>query len=120
LLDFQRNFAEGAGAVLDGRDIGTVIFPEATAKLFVTASSVERARRRWLELRGKGIDADLATVEADMRRRDERDTARGTAPLRAADDAIVLDTTAFDADAAFRSALQAIQDKLAKSDRIRV
>ncbi len=75
LLDFQRNFGRERGAVLDGRDIGTVIFPEAPAKLFVTASLPERARRRWLELRAKGTPAELATVEADMRARDAADRA---------------------------------------------
>src|ERR1700744_4746969 len=70
LLAFQRDFAAEHGAVLDGRDIGTVIFPDASAKLFVTASVGERARRRWLELRAKDIDADIATVEADLRQRD--------------------------------------------------
>jgi cytidylate kinase len=102
LLAFQRDFAASEGAVLDGRDIGTVIFPRATAKLFVTASLAERARRRWLEL---GAGADLAVVEADMRRRDGMDAARAAAPLQAADDAFVLDTSAMDAEAAFQAAL---------------
>ncbi len=113
LLDFQRGFAARGGAVLDGRDIGTVIFPDAPAKLFVTASPQERARRRWLELRTKGEDADLATVEQDLRARDERDSARAAAPLRPAADAVVLDTSALDADAAFRAALAAVREKLA-------
>jgi cytidylate kinase len=69
LLDFQRNFATERGGVLDGRDIGTVIFPAAPVKLFVTASLAERARRRWLELQAKGVAAELATVEADMKAR---------------------------------------------------
>ena len=105
LLAFQRDFATRDGAVLDGRDIGTVIFPDAAAKLFVTASLAERARRRWLELHAKGLDADLATVEEDMRQRDAKDAARAAAPLRAADDAYLLDTTDMDAEAAFRAAL---------------
>jgi len=113
LLDFQRGFAARGGAVLDGRDIGTVIFPDAPAKLFVTASSEERARRRWLELRAKGEDADLATVELDLRARDERDSARAAAPLRPAVDAVVLDTSAMDADAAFAAALAAVRERLA-------
>jgi cytidylate kinase len=112
LLDFQRGFAAKGGAVLDGRDIGTVIFPDARAKLFVTASPAARARRRWLELRAKGADADLATVERDMRERDERDSARAAAPLRPAADAMVLDTTDLDADAAFRAALDAVRMRL--------
>jgi CMP/dCMP kinase len=109
LLAFQRDFAARDGAVLDGRDIGTVIFPDASAKLFVTASLEERARRRWLELRGRGLDADIATVEDDMRQRDAKDAARATAPLRAADDAYLLDTTDMDAEAAFRAALAFIR-----------
>ena len=112
LFDFQRNFATLAGAVLDGRDIGTVIFPDASAKLFVTASPAERARRRWLELRGKGLDADLVTVERELRDRDARDAARTTAPLRPADDAIEIDTSDLDAEAAFQAALAAVRRRL--------
>ena len=112
LLDFQRGFAAKGGAVLDGRDIGTVIFPNAPAKLFVTASPKERARRRWLELRAKGEDADLATVERDLRARDERDSARAAAPLRPAEDAVVLDTTELDAEAVFQAALAAVRTRL--------
>ena len=98
--------------MLDGRDIGTVIFPNAPAKLFVTASPKERARRRWLELRAKGEDADLATVERDLRARDERDSARAAAPLRPAEDAVVLDTTELDAEAVFQAALAAVRTRL--------
>jgi cytidylate kinase len=112
LLDFQRNFAAGRGAVLDGRDIGTVIFPDAPAKLFVTASLPERARRRWLELQAKGLPADLATVEADMRARDAADAARAAAPLRAAEDAVQLDTTDMDAETAFATALAEVRRRL--------
>ena len=112
LLEFQRNFGRERGAVLDGRDIGTVIFPDAPAKLFITASLSERARRRWLELRSKGTPADLATVEADMRARDAADQARAAAPLRAADDAFQLDTTTMDAEAAFAEALVQVLKRL--------
>jgi cytidylate kinase len=106
LLDFQRNFAaQPAGAVLDGRDIGTVVAPHADAKLFVTASAEERARRRALELRGRGARADEAKILADIRARDARDGARSVAPLKAADDARLLDTTNLDIDAAFRAAV---------------
>ncbi|HEY4044150.1 MAG TPA: (d)CMP kinase [Rhodopila sp.] len=111
LLAFQRNFATQAGAVLDGRDIGTMIFPDAAAKLFVTASPAERARRRWLELRGRGVDADLTTVEDEMSRRDARDTARAAAPLRAADDAYQLNTSEMDAEAVFQAALAYIRKR---------
>ncbi len=106
LLDFQRNFAKNppspcTGAVLDGRDIGTVVCPDAPLKIFVTASLEERARRRTLELQDKGIDAIQDRVLADMIARDERDRDRKTAPLAAANDAIVLDTTEMNADAVF-------------------
>ena len=113
LLDFQRNFGAERGAVLDGRDIGTVIFPDAPAKLFVTASLTERARRRWLELQTKGTPADRATVEADMAARDAADRARTAAPLRAAVDAIEIDTTSMDAETAFVTALAEIRKRLA-------
>ena len=113
LLDFQRNFATERGAVLDGRDIGTVIFPEAPAKLFVTASLPERARRRWLELQAKGTPVDLAMVQADMHARDAADEARIAAPLRAAADAVRIDTTAMDAETAFASALAEVRKRLA-------
>ncbi|MBN9561259.1 MAG: (d)CMP kinase [Alphaproteobacteria bacterium] len=108
LLAFQRNFAGERGAVLDGRDIGTVIFPDARVKLFVTASLQARARRRWLELRAKGSDAELSTVETDMRARDALDAARAAAPLRPAPDAALLDTTELDADGAFRAAMSEV------------
>jgi cytidylate kinase len=112
LLAFQRDFAARDGAVLDGRDIGTVIFPQAAAKLFVTASLAERARRRWLELCAKGAAADFAAVEADMRRRDAMDAARAAAPLKAAGDAYVLDTSEMDAEAAFRAALGFVRARI--------
>jgi len=115
LLDFQRAFAALQGAVLDGRDIGTVIFPDATVKLFVTASLAERARRRWLELRARGIDADLGVVEQEMRRRDEKDAARSSAPLRAACDAVVLDTSTLDAEAALNVAVSIIRGRIVSS-----
>ncbi len=117
LLDFQRAFGRQSGAVLDGRDIGTVIFPEAPVKLFVTASPAERARRRWLEMQARGAEADLADVTRDMAERDARDEARAAAPLRPADDAVILDTTAIDADAVFAQALGIVQAHLAKSDQ---
>lgn len=118
LLAFQRNFATEHGAVLDGRDIGTVIFPEADAKLFVTASLEERARRRWRELQAKDVPADLPTVEQDMRARDAQDAARAAAPLRPAQDAVLLDTTTLDADAAFRTAMQAVRERLSPTSVI--
>lgn len=112
LLAFQREFAARAGAVLDGRDIGTVIFPQANAKLFVTASLAERARRRWQELRTNDTDVEIGTVERDMRQRDAKDAARAAAPLKAADDAFQLDTSAMDAEAAFQCALAFIRTRI--------
>jgi cytidylate kinase len=110
LLDFQRNFGQERGAVLDGRDIGTVIFPDAPAKLFVTASLTERAHRRWLELKARGIAADKATVEAQMLARDTRDAPN----MRQAPDAFVLDTTKLDAEAAYALALAQVRGRLAR------
>jgi cytidylate kinase len=112
LLDFQRRFAAERGAVLDGRDIGTVIFPEAAAKLFVTASVEARALRRWKELAGRGVAAEPADVLADMRARDALDAARLAAPLRRAADAVEIDTTELDADAAFDRALAAVSARI--------
>jgi cytidylate kinase len=112
LLAFQRDFAALHGAVVDGRDIGTVIFPEAPAKLFVTAGLAERARRRWLELRNNGIEADRAVVEADVQQRDGIDSGRTAAPLRAAEDAFLLDTSGMDAETAFQTALAFIRNRL--------
>jgi len=114
LLDFQRGFATTSGAVLDGRDIGTVIFPEARVKLFVTATLPARARRRWAELAGKGTEVPLAQVEADMRARDAMDAARLAAPLRPAADAVRLDTTALDPDAVFAQAMAAVRARAAR------
>jgi len=115
LLDFQRSFAAERGGVLDGRDIGTVIFPAAPVKLFVTATLAERARRRWLELQAKGVAAALATVEADMEARDAQDAARAAAPLRPAGDAVLLDTTGKDPDAAFAEALDIARARLTEA-----
>jgi CMP/dCMP kinase len=115
LLDLQRRFAaQPGGAVLDGRDIGTVICPQADAKLFVTATPEERARRRHGELLARGEAAEFELILADIRRRDERDMTRSAAPLRPAEDATVLDTTALDADAAFRAAF-AIVERMRKA-----
>jgi cytidylate kinase len=113
LLDFQRNFARAGGAVLDGRDIGTVIFPDAPAKLFVTASPEERGRRRWAELRARGVAADQAAITAEVHARDAADRARAAAPMKPANDAMLLDTTTLDADAAFARALALIAERLA-------
>jgi cytidylate kinase len=114
LLDYQRRFAaappEGArGAVIDGRDIGTVVCPDADAKLFVDAEPSARAHRRWLELVLAGSDISEAAVLADIRVRDARDRNRSVAPLKSAADAILLDTTELDIDAAFAAALALVK-----------
>jgi len=109
LLDFQRRFGAVRGAVLDGRDIGTVVFPEAAVKLFVTAMPEVRARRRHAELASRGAAPTLEEVAAEMRERDARDAARNVAPLKAAANAIVLDTSALDAQAAFAAALRIVE-----------
>jgi len=110
LLDFQRDFGcSPPGAVLDGRDIGTVIFPDAEVKILVTATAQERARRRTLELKAAGSKVSEAEILADILRRDERDTKRAVAPLKAAPDAHLLDTTHLDIDAAFRAAVAIVE-----------
>jgi CMP/dCMP kinase len=115
LIAFQRDFSRRPpGAVLDGRDIGTVICPDADAKLFVTAAPEARAGRRFKELRESGVEAIYDRVLQDIRDRDARDGQRQTAPLVPADDAFVLDTTGLDADAAFATAVDWIDRKLAR------
>ncbi|MBC7160027.1 MAG: (d)CMP kinase [Porphyrobacter sp.] len=113
LFDRQRAFAlQPGGAVLDGRDIGTVIAPEAAAKLFVTASIAARALRRWKEMAARGDARTLAQVEADLALRDKRDRSRAHSPLLAAPDAIVLDTSELDRDAAIAAAIAAVEERL--------
>ncbi len=113
LVDFQRNFAiRDGGAVLDGRDIGTVICPDADVKLFVTASATCRADRRYKELAGKGQDVTLEGVLADVIARDKRDSERAEAPMIAADDATLIDTSDMSIDQAVAAAIDAV-------DRIR-
>ena len=109
LVDFQRSFARRAGgAVLDGRDIGTVICPDAEVKLFVTASAEVRAERRYLELGANGHDVSRAEVLADVKARDERDMNRAEAPLKPAEDAIVIDTSGMAIEAAVAAAVDVI------------
>ena len=115
LLEFQRQFARrDGGAVLDGRDIGTVICPEAEVKLFVTASAEVRARRRWLELGGDAAPKSFADVLAEVRERDARDMGRADAPLRPASDAVTLDTSELSADEAVAVACAAVEAALAR------
>jgi cytidylate kinase len=112
LLKFQKEFAsQGKGAVLDGRDVGTVICPDAPVKFFVTATLEARAERRYQELRGRGLNTIKPRVLAEMAERDRRDSERAAAPLRAAPDAYHLDTSDMDADAAFAAALAFIERK---------
>jgi cytidylate kinase len=112
LIDLQRSFAARAeGAVLDGRDIGTFICPDAPVKIFVTASPETRAQRRALELAARGEKADYGSILEDVKKRDERDSGRGAAPLRAADDAYVLDTTDLDINGAFSAALAVVEQR---------
>ena len=115
LTDFQRAFAARAGgAVLDGRDIGTVICPDAEVKLFVTASAEVRAERRYLELVAKGVETTRDEVLADVKARDDRDMNRAEAPLKPAEDAVILDTSAMSIDAAFDAAQAEIAARMAK------
>jgi cytidylate kinase len=109
LYERQRAFAtQAGGAVLDGRDIGTVIAPDAEVKLFVTASLEARAQRRWKEMHARGDPRTLEQITEDLRRRDERDRTRAEAPLRAAEDAVALDTSEMGIEEAIAAALAAI------------
>ena len=110
LLDFQRAFAaRPGGAVLDGRDIGTVIAPDAMAKLFITATPEVRAMRRWKQLTGRGDVIAYEDMLADIMRRDERDAGRGAAPMVQAKDAVLLDTTDMDIETAFDAARRIVE-----------
>jgi len=112
LIEMQQNFAaRPEGAVLDGRDIGTVICPNARIKIFVTASPETRAQRRALELAGRGEPADYNLILEDVRKRDARDSARQTAPLKQAPDAILIDTTELDKEAVFSEALKIVEER---------
>lgn len=121
LLDFQRDFAQNPpvladgspakGALLDGRDIGTTVCPDAEVKFFITASTEIRAERRFKELRERGLDAIYARVLEDMKERDARDSGRSASPLVAASDALQLDTSTLDADGAFARAVEFISSK---------
>jgi cytidylate kinase len=117
ILQFQRDFAANPpnglnGAVLDGRDIGTVVCPAADVKLFVTASAEIRAHRRWLELKGSGSDVSEAQVLEDTKERDRRDSERATSPLKPAADAHLLDTSNLSIEAAFGEAVRIIDKSM--------
>lgn len=115
LLERQRRFAhQPGGAVLDGRDIATVIAPEADAKLFVTASVAARALRRWAEMKGRGEDVTREAIEADLAARDARDSERSAAPLRQAEGAALLDTSALPPEAAIAAAIALVEKQVAR------
>jgi cytidylate kinase len=121
LLPFQRRFAAAApGAVLAGRDVGTVVWPDATFKLFVTAKDEERARRRFEELQRRGESPIYPAVLEELRERDRRDADREVAPMRVAPDAWVLDTTSLDADAAFEAARRHIEEGRVRAGHLSV
>lgn len=105
LLDKQREMRRSPGLVADGRDMGTVIFPDAPFKVFLTASAEERARRRYKQLKEKGLDVTLATLLEEIQARDARDTSRAVAPLKPADDAVMVDTTCMSIDEAVETVL---------------
>jgi CMP/dCMP kinase len=108
----QVEFAnQPSGALLDGRDIGTVIAPDADVKLYITASDVVRAERRFREMQSRGVDVDFATTLADIRARDQRDTGRANAPLRPADDAKLIDTSALSVEQAVHAAIAEVDKK---------
>ena len=111
LLDTQRDMARRYDVIMDGRDIGTVVLPEANVKIFLTASARERARRRWRELREKGMDVALEDVLRDVETRDKNDSGRALAPLRPAEDAVMCDTTELDLEASLELILDTVKKR---------
>lgn len=111
LVQLQRELAESADVVMDGRDIGTVVLPDADLKIFLTASSKVRAERRYRELQEKGIEADLKTIQRDIEERDHRDMTRETSPLRQAEDAVVIDSSMMTVDEVIQNILDLIQSR---------
>lgn len=116
LVEEQRRIAReyeraGGGVVVDGRDIGTVVFPDAGVKIFMTAGEDVRTQRRYDELREKGVEVDLDEVRADIQRRDRQDASRALAPLKKADDAIELDTSQLDVDEQVHAVIQAVEER---------
>lgn len=112
LLRRQRGFRELPGLIADGRDMGTVVFPDAQAKIFLTASAEERAQRRYLQLQEKGVDARIDDILNDVKARDERDTSRSVAPLKAAEDSLVLDSTGKSIEEVIEQAMRFAHEKL--------
>jgi cytidylate kinase len=115
LLGLQRRLASGGGVVVEGRDIGTVVFPSAPAKFFLTASDEVRAQRRQAELAAAGVEADLGETLTEMRRRDERDASRAVSPLMCAPDAVVLDSSALTVDEVANRMLDVVREREAKT-----
>lgn len=111
LVQLQRELSESADVVMDGRDIGTVVLPDADLKIFLTASSRVRAERRYRELQEKGIEADLKTIQRDIEERDHRDMTRETSPLRQAEDAVVIDSSMMTVDEVIQNILDLIQSR---------
>jgi cytidylate kinase len=109
LLVLQRELGKNGGVVMDGRDIGTVVFPDAEVKFFLDASAEERGRRRYLELKAKGMDVDLARITKEIRERDEQDSSRALAPLKKADDALLLDSTGMTIEAVLETMAKAVK-----------
>ncbi len=112
LFDLQRDLAKKNHVVMDGRDIGTVVLPNAQVKIFLTASPEERAQRRYLELREKGLEADYDQVLTELKQRDYDDSHRAVAPLVPAEDAIMVDSTGLTREQAFQRLLRTVQDKI--------
>lgn len=112
LLDFQRRLAEEHSVVMDGRDIGTVVLPRADVKIFLTASPEARAERRWKELEQRGQQADFETILRDIRQRDSQDEHRAAAPLRQAEDAVLLDTTHLDLEGSLEALLAIVKERI--------
>ena len=112
LLDMQREVAHKNNVIIDGRDIGTVVLPDADLKIYLTADSRERARRRLLELEAKGVETDFDTVLREIEERDWQDTHREIAPLRQAEDAVVVDTTELDLEQSFEAICTLMEEKL--------
>ena len=112
LLQLQREFAQDSGLIADGRDMGTVVFPAAAAKLFLDASVEARAKRRYKQLQSQGIDGNFAQILAEVKARDERDQNRAVAPLKPAEDALVLDSTALSIDEVVKQALDYIRTRV--------
>jgi cytidylate kinase len=112
LLRRQRAFKQEPGLIADGRDMGTVVFPEALVKVFLTASAEERANRRYLELKGKGHDVKIGDLLTEIQARDERDTSRAVAPMVAAEGAISIDSTSMSAQQVFEQVIEVVENKL--------